>query len=198
MQKKQALKLTLLDFRLMIFLSEGYEHKGVIECLWEIFGGTKTLKGYKLLDSHIGVIYGDSVTLDIAQTILHNLEIKGFASENIVFGVGSHTYQYVTRDDFGFAIKATSGIIAGERKAIFKSPKTDLGTKKSAKGLLRVEKENGKFVAYEQQSEQEEKKGLLSTMFLNSKITKTTSLTEIRTLVDHNLKKKINIENVPC
>jgi nicotinamide phosphoribosyltransferase len=30
------------------------ERKGVIELLWDVFGGTMTAKGYKLLDQHIG------------------------------------------------------------------------------------------------------------------------------------------------
>ena len=85
------------------------EYKGAIECLWDIFGGTSTRKGYKMLDEHIGVIYGDSISLERAHDILKAMEKKGFASGNIVFGVGSYTYQYVTRDSFGFAMKATSG-----------------------------------------------------------------------------------------
>jgi len=32
------------------------ERKGAVEALWDIFGGTVTEKGYKLLDSHIGLI----------------------------------------------------------------------------------------------------------------------------------------------
>ena len=156
------------------------EYKGVIECLWDIFGGSITKKGYKMLDSHIGVIYGDSVNLDITKSILQALEKKGFASGNIVFGVGSHTYQYVTRDNLGFAIKATSGVVNGKRRDIFKNPKTDSGIKKSAKGLLRVECENGSLVLYDQQSEKEEKQGLLKEVFLNGKLLKTTSLSSIK------------------
>jgi nicotinamide phosphoribosyltransferase len=40
------------------------EYKGVIELLWDIFGGTINEQGYKVLDPHIGAIYGDSITLD--------------------------------------------------------------------------------------------------------------------------------------
>jgi len=144
------------------------EIKGVIELLWDIFGGTVNEQGYKVLDSHIGAIYGDSITIDRAEEICKRLEAKGFASTNIVLGVGSFTYQYNTRDTFGFAMKATYVEIAehcnsskeicnlecdteGERvckgqcqhpvskgRAIFKDPITDDGTKKSAKGLLCV------------------------------------------------------------
>jgi nicotinamide phosphoribosyltransferase len=114
------------------------EINGAVEVLWETFGGTVTDKGFKSLDSHIGLIYGDSITLDRANEILTRLKNKGFASNNIVFGIGSYTYQYQTRDTLGFAVKATAGIVNGEVKEIFKKPKTDDGMKNSAKGFLTV------------------------------------------------------------
>lgn len=79
-----------------------HEFKGVVELLWEVFGGTVNEQGYKVLDSHIGVIYGDSITLERANEICRRLEEKGFASTNVVLGIGSFTYQYNTRDTFGF------------------------------------------------------------------------------------------------
>lgn len=114
------------------------EMKGAVETLWDIFGGTITETGHKLLDSHVGLIYGDSISYDRAAEILERLEKKGFASANIVFGVGSYTYQYVTRDTWGWAVKATYGVVNGEPREIFKKPKTDSGEKNSAKGLVFV------------------------------------------------------------
>jgi nicotinamide phosphoribosyltransferase len=114
------------------------ERKGVIELLWDVFGGEVNSKGFKELDSHIGAIYGDSITLERAGIICERLKNKGFASTNIVLGIGSYTYQYVTRDTFSFAIKATNVVVKGVSKAIFKDPVTDNGTKKSAKGFLHV------------------------------------------------------------
>jgi len=113
-------------------------YKGVIELLWDVFGGTINEQGYKVLDPHIGAIYGDSITLERADEICQRLASKGFASTNIVFGVGSFTYQYNTRDTFGFAMKATYVEVNGEGREIFKDPITDDGTKKSATGLLQV------------------------------------------------------------
>jgi len=78
------------------------EYEGVVELLWNIFGGTINEQGYKVLDSHIGAIYGDSITLERQLEIYERLEAKGFASTNIVLGVGSFTYQYNTRDTLGF------------------------------------------------------------------------------------------------
>lgn len=116
---------------------------GLIQRLWEIFGGTINSKGYKELDPHIGAIYGDSITLERCKDICQRLEAKGFASTNIVFGIGSFTYQYNTRDTLGWAMKATYAEINGIGVPITKNPKTDDGTKKSHSGLLKVIKENG-------------------------------------------------------
>jgi nicotinamide phosphoribosyltransferase len=163
------------------------QYKGAIECLWDVFGGNKTEKGYKMLDSHIGLIYGDSITLERAQAILQGLEKKGFASANVVFGIGSYTYQYVTRDNFGFAMKATSGVVNGERRDIFKDPKTDSGSKRSAKGLLRVERIDDSLKLFDQQTEEEEQQGMLETVFLDGKLVKSVSLTEIRKRIEEEI-----------
>lgn len=119
------------------------ESKGLIECLWDIFGGTINSKRYKQLDSHIGAIYGDSITLDRCNSICERLKQKGFSSTNVVFGIGSFTYQHVTRDTLGWAMKATYAEINGVGRAITKDPITDDGTKKSHSGLLKVIKVEG-------------------------------------------------------
>lgn len=64
------------------------EVKGAVECLWGIFGGTTTDKGFKVLHERVGLIYGDSITLDRADRIISRLAEKGFASCNCVFGIG--------------------------------------------------------------------------------------------------------------
>ena len=73
--------------------------KGVIELLWDVFGGTINEQGYKVLDSHIGAIYGDSITLERADEICKRLKAKGFSSTNVVLGVGSYSMGYATRDN---------------------------------------------------------------------------------------------------
>ena len=111
---------------------------GVVQLLWDTFGGTVTKQGYKVLDSHIGVIYGDSITLDRADQICTGLRARGFASTNVVFGIGSYTYQHTTRDTLGFAMKATWAQINGVAHNLFKKPVTDSGVKFSARGRLAV------------------------------------------------------------
>ncbi|MCB1713210.1 MAG: nicotinate phosphoribosyltransferase, partial [Candidatus Riesia sp.] len=112
------------------------EKKGLIQCLWDIFGGTTNEYGVRTLDPHIGAIYGDSITLDRQKQILDGLRENKFSPASVVLGIGSYTYQYVTRDTFGFAIKATYAKINGVPTPLFKDPKTDNGVKKSAKGLI--------------------------------------------------------------
>ena len=156
------------------------EGKGVIELLWDVFGGTINEQGYKVLDSHIGAIYGDSITLDRAEQIFTRLEAKGFASTNIVLGVGSFTYQYNTRDTFGFAMKATYVEVDGVGREIFKDPITDDGVKKSAKGLMKVVKENGEHRLIDQITWSEEGEGELRGIYLNGQFGNQTTLTDIR------------------
>lgn len=155
------------------------ERIGAIVCLWDIFGGTSTATGYQLLDSHVGMIYGDSISLERGEAIFSGLKSKMFASQP-VFGIGSFTYQYVTRDTFGTAIKATHAAIAGVDYDLFKDPKTDDGLKKSARGFIRIEYENGNYVQYDQQTREQEAGGLLETVFLDGKMVRMQSLAEIR------------------
>ena len=156
------------------------ERKGVVELLWDIFGGTVNRKGYKELVPQIGAIYGDSITLKRAEDICRRLMEKGFASTNIVLGIGSYTYQYNTRDTFGFAMKATYGEVNGEGRAIFKDPITDDGTKKSAKGLMKVVMNQGAYELIDDVSWEEEAQGELKEVFRDGKMTMETNLAEVR------------------
>lgn len=159
------------------------ENKGVIELLWDVFGGIINEKGFKVLDPHIGAIYGDSITLDRCQQICERLKAKGFASTNIVFGIGSFTYQYNTRDTFGFAMKATWCQVNGKSYDIFKDPITDDGTKKSAKGLIQIifdTNKNEYFFRDQVDPSEEDASNCLETVFENGKLVKETLLSEIR------------------
>jgi len=162
---------------------------GVIELLWDVFGGTVNKQGYKVLDPHIGAIYGDSITIERADEICRRLKAKGFASTNVVLGIGSFTYQFNTRDTFGFAMKATYCEINGEGREIFKDPITDDGTKKSATGLLCVTRDeyNGDYVLMDRVDWETSKGGELKTIYRDGKFENTTTLSEIR----ENLKKNI-------
>lgn len=152
---------------------------GAIQCLWDTFGGTVTDAGCKLLDSRVGLIYGDSITPARMYEILSRLVKKGFASANVVFGVGSYTFQTQSRDTLGLAVKATYGVVDGVGREIFKAPKTDSG-KNSAKGLLQVEKAGGKFILNQQVSPEEEEFGELKLLWKDGMFVRTQSLAKIR------------------
>jgi nicotinamide phosphoribosyltransferase len=157
------------------------QNKGVIELLWEIFGGTINEQGYKVLDPHIGAIYGDSITLDRQIQIYERLQAKGFASTNIVLGVGSFTYQMNTRDTLGFAAKgAWFEVEENGNKVgydIYKDPVTDDGTKKSLKGLICVTEDHEVLT---QCTPEQEAQGILQTIYEDGEFHNQTSLTEIR------------------
>lgn len=168
------------------------EYVGLIESLWVIFGGKVNSKGYKVLDPHIGAIYGDSITLDRFEEILKQLKEKGFASSNIVVGVGSYTYQYNTRDTFGFAVKSTYSVVDEKERFLFKDPKTDDGTKRSQRGMVAV-LENGtrfvdelKFFDYQELAHKDE----LKEVFRNGELKKHFTLDKIRANIDKELESQ--------
>ena len=126
------------------------EDKGMVESLYELFGGYTNYKGYKVMNPKLKAVYGDSITIPRAKEIYKRLEEKGFAANNVSLGVGSFSMECLeedgvlkpfTRDSFSIAVKATYCIYNdnGEEKEIFiyKDPKGCSG-KKSLKGLCRV------------------------------------------------------------
>jgi nicotinamide phosphoribosyltransferase len=175
------------------------ERKGVIELLWDIFGGTINEQGYKVLDPHIGAIYGDSINLERQVEIYKRLEAKGFAATNIVLGVGSFTYVMLTRDSAGYAAKGSwfeveephggdfgNNIKKKKSYNIYKDPVTDDGTKKSLKGLLCVIKSDYPTEEIEVIQEcplEVENEGLLQVIYEDGKFYNQTTLSEIRNRV---------------
>lgn len=160
--------------------AQAYAERGTFELLADTFGVDPTEEGYMQLDPHIGAIYGDSITLERARDITDRLLAKGFVPD-LVFGIGSYTYQMVTRDTFGFALKATAGIVDGEVREIFKDPVTDDGTKKSLKGYIAVhETPDGKFQAFDGMTLDDTKNCAFNLVFKDGEIERTETLEDIR------------------
>lgn len=176
--------------------------------LWDIFGGTVNSKGYKVLDSHVKAIYGDSITIQRCKQIYEILIKNGFACSNVVLGVGSFSMQCIeekeiievklfdgsfaegmatilkpfTRDTFSFCVKATYCEIDGKPYPIFKNPK-DGGFKKSQRGCCIVWEENGKLFyndgcTWDQAHNSEV--NLLQPVFKDGKMIREDTLKEIR------------------
>lgn len=184
------------------------EYKGVIELLWDIFGGTINGQGYKVLDPHIGCIYGDSITPERQAEIYERLALKGFAATNIVLGIGSYTYQYQTRDWASMAAKGSwfeveentcpnkTSCCDGDspdcdnpyiKKSynIYKDPITDDGGKRSLKGLLCVyerfkSNKEVEILVKQECTPEEEDQGLLQVIYEDGKLFNQVTLSEIR------------------
>ena len=127
-----------------------------IKILWSTFGGTVNSKGYKVLEPHVGLIYGDGCTINKVEEIYKKLEELGFAASNIAFGVGAFCFHalfednsefvVMTRDTFGIAMKSTFGEIGGFKFPIYKDPKTDTSKlKKSHKGCCKIIKNGSSY-----------------------------------------------------
>lgn len=169
-----------------------------IEKLWKVFGGTINNKGYKVLDPHIGIIYGDGCSLNNVKLVWKKLANKGFAASNIVFGIGAFCFSaivepnghmvVVTRDTFGIAMKATYGVVDGKPIMIYKDPKTDTGhLKKSHKGCCKVFKNKGELVCadeYEHLVEDTE----LKLIFENGNLMLDEDFRDIRERLNKNVK----------
>jgi nicotinamide phosphoribosyltransferase len=165
------------------------EYKGAVECLYETFGGTLSETGFKVLDSHIGLIYGDAITLPRAKEIMQRLMDKGFASTNVVFGIGSYTYQYNTRDTFGYALKSTLTVVNGQERQIFKDPKTDNGVKKSQKGRVVVLKDGDSYSFRDALSLTDTVKGdLLREVYRDGKLLIDENFSDIRARLQSHIK----------
>ena len=90
---------------------------GTVGLLAKMFGYTTNEAGYKVLDSHVRAIYGDSITPNRARQMYERLAEKGFAACNVALGAGSFSTQCAetvdgkllpfTRDSYGIAVKAT-------------------------------------------------------------------------------------------
>lgn len=110
-----------------------------LEMLAAVFGCTTNSKGFKVLNPKVGLIYGEGFTYDKMAKVLCVLKECGWASSNLVMGIGGLLLQSRSRDEQGFAIKATYAEIDGIGRTIYKDPVTDR-EKKSHKGLMALRK----------------------------------------------------------
>ena len=129
-----------------------WEEKGMVETMYEIFGGTVNSKGYKVLNPGIKAVYGDSITITRAKKIYERLAAKGFAANNVSLGVGSFSFQGLenedgtislfSRDTFSIAVKCTHSKYCDEygtvcERHVYKDPR-GWSQKKSQRGLCQI------------------------------------------------------------
>jgi hypothetical protein len=159
---------------------------GVLALLRKAMGVIERGFGLPLID-HAAAIYGDAITLERAKAILAGIIDKlKLSTYNMVFGIGSFTYQYVTRDTNGFAMKRTAVRQNGEIIPIFKSPITDDGGKVSHVGITAVYKDefstdaNPSFFVVQNATEEQLHNCAFETVFLNGELLVDPTLDQIR------------------
>lgn len=176
------------------YSEEPVESLGTVGLLWKMFGGTVNEAGYKVLDSHVRAIYGDSITPTRATEIYKRLAEKKFAANNVALGAGSFSTQCAetpdgrllpfTRDSYGIAVKATYCMDKdGNERKLFKNPKTDTGKfKKSQKGLIYVSLDkNGEIIARDGFTTKDiPDNNMLKPIFRDGKMVNETTLHDIR------------------
>lgn len=159
------------------------ENRGVIRLLDEVFGSTVNEKGYKVLHPAVGAIFGEAIYLERYERMLARLAEIGYASSNIVVGVGGLLLQQHNRDDQGFAFKATYSECDGVENQLFKDPITDPG-KKSHCGLITLTRElNGADLVYttsDRATWAQEASSYLQTVWKDGKLVREHTLEEIR------------------
>lgn len=156
---------------------------GAVQCLYNVFGGTPTSTGHITLDGHVGLIYGDSINASMMDEILTKLSRNGFSAQNVVYGIGSYSYNMSSRDSWGMAMKATWVEINKVSTPIYKQPKTGDGLKNSAYGRLKVTGSDGKYTLVDQSdiSKYNSAKDVMKTVYRDGVFHEVTTLNDIRT-----------------
>lgn len=143
---------------------------GTLRLLQDAVGSVYNGSALPMLNK-MKAIYGDSITVERADQILdrmvHELKLSPY---NMIFGIGSYTYEYVTRDTFGFAMKATA-VRQGEKIIpIWKKPVTDSGTKFSHKGITAVYEDEGSYRVQQESSPEDLANCALEKVYSNGKL----------------------------
>lgn len=147
--------------------------------LWDLFGGAVNTKGYRVLDSHIGIIYGDGLSADEIKECIKSLVLAGYSAETCVYGMGGGLLQKHNRDTQRSAFKCSAQLRDGKWIDISKEP-LDV-TKKSKPGRLKLvwsEGAHGKTLVTV--PETDERHDVLVTVFENGELTKHWTFDEVK------------------
>ena len=124
------------------------------------------------------MLWGDGINYDGIRNILFAFKNEGWATSNIIFGMGGALLQKVDRDTQRFAFKCSAQLRDGEWYDIFKDPLD--GSKSSKPGRLKLAKNSdGHFFTVKDDSE--DYQDYLVPVFENGEILKEYTFDEIRT-----------------
>ena len=114
------------------------------EWLMDAFGYTVNSKGFKVLPDYIRTVQGDGVNRFSLPEVFIELERRGMAADNAVFGMGGGLLQHSNRDTMGFGMKANAVCVNGEWRDIAKAPTGDT-MKHSKAGRLALQYVDGDY-----------------------------------------------------
>ncbi|WP_144142410.1 nicotinate phosphoribosyltransferase [Paraburkholderia sp. BCC1884] len=185
------LKQAVIDSGGMLVIrpDSGDPQKIVLQTLHALdasFGSTLNSKGRRVLD-HVRVIQGDGVNAESIEAILAAIDEAGFATDNIVFGMGGALLQQINRDTQRFAMKCSAIRLGDTWHDVRKDPVTDAG-KRSMKGRLTLlrNRRTGEYrtvtlpLAWDEHTAEADWEDALVTVFDSGKLLVDVSLAEIR------------------
>lgn len=146
------------------------------------FGHSVNSKGFKVLDPHLGVIYGDGIDENDIRNILEILKINGYSSESCVFGCGGHLLQRLHRDTERVAIKCCAQYRHGQWHDIRKKPSDESKMSKAGRlSLVNYVRDEWNTLPQELVLPRDDK---LELVFENGEIKRDQSFDEIRQLAN--------------
>lgn len=153
------------------------EMVGLCDILWEKFGGVVNAAGYKVLDPHVRLLWGDGIDIDGINLILDAMMRAGYAACNVAtFGMGGGLLQKINRDTQRCAIKASAICdVDGVWHDQYKEPLDP--SKKSLRGRLKTIRRNGELVTVR---EEEDGEDLFQTIFENGELLVDENFADIR------------------
>jgi len=161
----------------------------VPECLAlmeKYWGSTVNSKGYKVIND-VKLIHGDGINPKSIPKILEAVMAAGYSISNIALGMGGASLtgtrdNVINRDTQKFAFKASSIVVSGQRREVFKDPLGSDG-KKSKKGRLDLVMEGGVFkTVLLNDNEIQKENSLMHTVYENGILLNETSFAQIREL----------------
>lgn len=154
----------------------------ILESLWMDFGGHENEKGFKVLDPHVRVLWGDGIDANGIERIVNDAILRGFSPENLVFGMGGGLLQKLNRDTQRFAFKASAIKRDGVWHDVMKKPLD--ATKASKPGRMRLELDTTGAYATLQEADaphdHQAVSDVLETVFEDGRLTKFQTFDEIR------------------
>ena len=160
----------------------------------DAFGYEVNSKGFKILPPFIRVVQGDGVNFYSLPQVYMELERRGLAADNAVFGMGGGLLQHWNRDTMNFGQKASAVCVDGEWRDIAKNP-TGAAFKVSKKGRLALKYENGTYTTVPKGSIPESE-NVLKPVFRNGKLLKKWDFTELIANAEREVPESYYIDHI--